>query len=378
MIKIIEGELIETLNDGKIDDTIKELENGYILILVKDNNTLHEGYVFVEDGKIVGYFYTDNKSTEIFGNAEKVLELLNHENKVIEVYKYDKDKLNLMKWLYPEMFAIEKDEKKDKKEIKKEDIKYLDIKLNIPLDVPIATDVKDFKEYLKDDKYIIVNAYRKNPEGYENAYIVYKGKNPIAAACECNYGVLLGKDACKKIEQMLNDKNSVVDVYEYDEMKLNVLLDLYPEMKIEEEKESEKEVYNEMGEIDKEEEIEISREELLKRLGLKEPDEEWVEAVLEDLFRPGDEEINELKRKIENEIIENVKNIDGVEDVKPNIEIKWENGRYFILGDVNIKRKRIFGIIKKDVDPSIIKFEIDRILKNNILNYTSDISINIE
>jgi hypothetical protein len=36
------------------------------------------------------------------------------------------------------------------------------------------------------------------------------------------------------------------------------------------------------------------------------------------------------------------------------------------------------GIIKKDIDPSIVKFEIDKVIKKNISMYTSRISINIE
>ncbi|AIJ06479.1 hypothetical protein JH146_1637 [Methanocaldococcus bathoardescens] len=396
MIKVVEGELIKTLTDGKLEDIVTELGTGYILILLKDNNKLHEGCIFVEDGEIVGYFYTDNESTEICGNAEKVLELLNHENKIIELYRYDKDKLNLMKWLYPEIFVIKKTEKRESKEEKKTEEsgeeKYLNIKLNIPLDVPIAVNVKDFEAYLNDNKYIVINVYRKISGMFENGYIIYKGKTPIAAAYECNYGVLLGEDAYKKIEQMLNDENTVIDVYEYDEKKLNVLLDVYPEMKIEDEK---KEIKKEIDRVDRtdsvsisetndvlgkvgEEEVELSREELLKKLGLTEPDEEWVETILEDFIRPSDEELQELKKKIEREIIENVKNIDGVDDVKPDINVKWENGRYFIFGDVNVKRKRILGIIKKDVEPSIVKFEIDKVIKKNISKYTSRISINIE
>ncbi len=396
MIKVVEGELVKTLTDGKLEDIVTEVGTGYILILLKDNNKLHEGYIFVENGEIVGYFYTDNESVEICGNAEKVLELLNHENKIIEIYRYDKDKLNLMKWLYPEIFIIKKTEKRESKEEKKTEEsgeeKYLNIKLNIPLDNPIAMNVKDFETYLNDNKYIVIDAYRKISGMFENGYIIYKGKTPIAAAYECNYGVLLGKDAYKKIEQMLNDENTVIDVYEYNEKKLNVLLDLYPEMKIEDEKkEIKKEIDRKMEQIGVsisetddvlgkvgEEETELSREELLKKLGIKEPDEEWVEAILEDFVRPSDEELQELKKKIEREIIENVKNIDGVDDVKPDINVKWENGRYFIFGDVNVKRKRILGIIKKDVEPSIVKFEIDKVIKKNISNYTSRISINIE
>lgn len=127
-----------------------------------------------------------------------------------------------------------------------------------------------------------------------------------------------------------------------------------------------------------EEESTVSREELLKKLGIKEPDENWIETILEDVFRPSDEELEELKEKIESEIVNKVKRMEGVSDVLVNLKIKWENGRYYIFGDVNVKRKRILGIIKKDIDPSIVKFEIDNTIKKYVSKYTSRININIE
>lgn len=113
-------------------------------------------------------------------------------------------------------------------------------------------------------------------------------------------------------------------------------------------------------------------------MGIKEPDENWIETILEDVFRPSDEELEELKEKIESEIVNKVKRMEGVSDVLVNLKIKWENGRYYIFGDVNVKRKRILGIIKKDIDPSIVKFEIDNTIKKYVSKYTSRININIE
>jgi len=70
--------------------------------------------------------------------------------------------------------------------------------------------------------------------------------------------------------------------------------------------------------------------------------------------------------------------LDGVSDVSVDLKIKWENGRYYIFGDVNVKRKKILGIIKKDIDPSLVKFEIDKIIKEHMSKYTSRINIHIE
>ena len=412
MIKVVEGELIRTLEDGELEQLICEVRTGYILILVKENGKLHEGYIFVEDGQIVGSYYTDNESTEIFGDEKYVIELLKCDNKVIELCRYTKDKLNLMKWLYPEIF--EKNKKEDKKEAKTEtkDIpeeQYLNIKLNIPLDNLLESDAKDFEKYLKDGKYILINAYRKVDGVFENGYIIYREKTPIAAAYERDIGVLLGKDACEKIKELLNDENAIIDVYEYDEKIVEVVLEIYPQMKLvkEEEKKVErhkkvediiaemraikeeteeskeiKEVKDEKPQEEDQESLEkldeLSREELLKKLGIKEPDDTWVETILEDVFRPSEEELKELKQKIEKEIVDKIKEIKGVGSVDTDINVKWENGRYYIFGDVNIKRKRILGLIRKEVEPSLIKVEIDKIIKKYIPKSTSRISINIE
>ncbi|WP_456417422.1 DUF2226 domain-containing protein [Methanocaldococcus sp.] len=387
MIKIVEGEFIKTLTDGNLENLVKELDRGYILIMVKENNKLHEGYIFVEDGEIVGYYYTDNHLEESIGKPDKVLELLNKENKIIELYRYDKEKLELMKWLYPEIFVKKhKVSKKESKKEEKEEIKenYLQIKLTIPLDKIISANVKDFESYLEDGKYKLINVYRKVNGFYEIGYIIYYGHTPIAAAYECKYGVLLGKDACEKIEELLKDENSVIDVYEFDEKKLTVLLDEFPEMKIEKEQKEDvidvKLYEKEEAPIltSYEEDVELSREELLKKLGISEPDEGWIESILEDLLRPSDEELKELKNRIEREIYEKIKNIDGVDDVYLDINVKWENNRYYIYGDITVKRKKILGIIKKDVDPSIIKFEIDNIIKKHLSKYTSRLSLHIE
>ncbi len=395
MIKVVDGDYVKTLYEGSLEDIIKEINTGYILILVKDGNKLHEGYIFVEDGKIVGCYYTDNESTEVFGNKEKIIELLNYENKIIDIYKYDKDKINLMKWLYPEIFVLEKvtkkkDEKKIEGETKEESEEtYINIKLDIPLDNLIEANVKDFEKYLEDNKYILINAYRKKDGKFENGYIIYEGKTPIAAAYECDLGVLLGKPAYKKVEEMLKDENTIIDVYEYNKKKTEIVLEIYPQMKILDKKEEKKDIIEDSSEheeiaaiaeeIKEESEMsEVSREELLKKLGIKEPDENWIETLLEDVFRPSDEELEELKEKIESEIVNKIKILDGVSDVSVDLKIKWENGRYYIFGDVNVKRKKILGIIKKDIDPSLVKFEIDKIIKEHMSKYTSRINIHIE
>ena len=404
MIKVVEGELIRTLDDGDLENLASEVKTGYVLILVKENGKLHEGYVFVDDGRIIGSYYTDNKSTEVCGDIKPVLELLKYEDKIIELYGYTKDKMNLMKWLYPEVFEKKSGQEKKEENVKKEEKKeigkekYMNIKLSIPLDNLLEINAKDFEKYLSDNKYIVINAYRKTDGVIENGYVIYKGKTPIAMAYERDAGVLLGENAVGKIEELLKDENTVIDVYEYDEKTTEVVLEVYPQMKLaEDKKEDEKDKEKELEldekldeddepikeslavrEVENIEETELSRDELLKKLGIKEPDEEWVDTILDDVFRPPEEELEELKKKIEEDIVNKIKKIKGVGDVNTDINVKWENGRYYIFGDINIKRRRIFGIIRTDVEPSLIKVEVDAVIKKYIPKSTSRISINVE
>lgn len=53
MIKVVDGEYVKTLYEGNLEEIINEIDTGYILILVKEGNKLHEGYIFVEDGKLL-------------------------------------------------------------------------------------------------------------------------------------------------------------------------------------------------------------------------------------------------------------------------------------------------------------------------------------
>ncbi len=384
MIKIIEGSYVGTRSEFDLDDILSKVDRGYVLIYAKDKDgTFHEGYLFFENGKLIGAYYTDNKGTEKFGDRSFITELLTKNNKVIEIYRYDKDKLNLMRWLYPEIFKLKLI--KDKFEGK-----YSNETLTLPTDTPIAKNVDNIESYLQENKYILVNIYSK--DNTENAYIVYYGETPIAAYYECEKGSLFGNDAYEKIKELLETdrENYIVDIYSFDKIKLNVILETYPKLKLEKNESedniiSEEVISEDIGEKKVEEETkeeeELSREELLKRLGIKEPDEEWVEEVINELFSPDEEDLKEICENIKRDIINKLKEIDGIKDVNVDIKVDWKNGRYFISGEVDIKRKRILGIFKKDINLSMVKLTVDKIIRNNIPKnekFTSSISIKID
>ncbi|ENN96358.1 hypothetical protein J422_02719 [Methanocaldococcus villosus KIN24-T80] len=376
MIKILEGEFLKSLKDIKLEDATREVNTGYIQIYTTEDDKIIYGYIFVENGEVVGYYYTDNKSVEDMGNPEKVLELFKKENKEIELYKYEKDKLNLLEWLYPEIFNIKKKAKaKEEIIIEEKEEDYINIKLGIPLPIPAFTNVKDFKKYLNMFEYSIVNVYRKSKDDLENGYIVYKKDIPIAAAYECKKGVLFGNKAYKKIKEMLDDKNSIIDIYPYDNKKLNILLEVYPQMEMgyEEKVEEEKKI----SEFLKKDLENLSRDELLKKLGIKEPDEDWVDGIIKDFLKPSMEDLLDLKTLIENEIKKSLKELDIVEDVLVSININWENGNYIVVGHVNVIRKKLFGLIKKTLKKETVEEIIEKCVRKYLSNYIIKVDISI-
>ena len=77
-----------------------------------------------------------------------------------------------------------------------------------------------------------MDAFKKEDGNYKRCYVIYNDGTPILAAYEDDNGVLFGKEAYSIIEDILNDSDTVVDVYKYDESKINILKEYYPEMSL--------------------------------------------------------------------------------------------------------------------------------------------------
>ena len=111
--------------------------------------------------------------------------------------------------------------------------------------------------------------------------------------------------------------------------------------------------------------INVSREELLKKLGISDPDEELINSILNSAF--GDEDtfieidIGSVEKDIENriDIILNVlKNQDLIEDYTIKTKIDVKNKKYVCLINIVLIQKKIFGMISKSLNVDSIKKDI--------------------
>jgi nitrogen regulatory protein PII len=97
----------------------------------------------------------------------------------------------------------------------------------------------------------------------------------------------------------------------------------------------------------------LSRDELLKQLGIKEPDEDFIENLIKETFDYSEDtlltedEIKDIELSIENELDKNVLSIlkdqDLIEDYALKIKIGRHNNRYVCKCDINNNTEKIFG-----------------------------------
>jgi len=406
--------IISDISDINLKDTLKEINRGCIYFIFKDKEEMDDVHIFtVNNGEIVSNVYTDGELWNIYGNIEMAYEILQDLDKKVLVYIIEDEKIVGQLFISRDSIRVKGDSREIGEVLNKNRNLLMrccsDIYFNTPYLKYIQrldkNKVRDFENYLKEDKYYLVHINLSVLNISRNGYLVYRGKKPVVAAYEDNYGILYGDMAYKKIKKLLEKNISTIDIYEYEEDFVKSLLDSYPGMKILYE---EKTVYNENGnknisiEIEEDEEnifsidddldientnieevlsgddLALSREKLLKKFGLKDPDEEWVESILREYYAPSFDELLNLKKEIEDEIVKICGNIDGVKKVNVSLEVSWEDGTYIIEGDVIIVTKKILGINLGGINPKSIRREIDNIIKRHIpTEYSLKISINI-
>ncbi|AIJ05823.1 nitrogen regulatory protein [Methanocaldococcus bathoardescens] len=131
----------------------------------------------------------------------------------------------------------------------------------------------------------------------------------------------------------------------------------------------------------------LSREELLKQLGIKEPDEDFIENIIRKTFGDyGDDiftedEIKDIEHSIENELDKNVLSIlkdqDLIEDYALKIKIKRSDKKYICTCDIIIIQKKSLGIIKKPIKIEPIKKRVMEILDSKPYNVEYEINIKL-
>lgn len=402
---------VNNISDINLKNVLKKLNDGCIYFIFKDKEEINDIiHIFtVKDGEIVSNIYANGELWNVYGDTEVAYKVLHDINKKVLIYIIEDEKIIGQLFISRATVKIEGDSKEIGRILdKNRDILLWccsDIYLNTPHIKYIRSvdknKVRDFESYLEDDKYYLVFINISVLRVRRTGYLIYKGKEPVMAAYEDNYGILCGDMAYRKIKKLLDRYISTVDIYEYTEDYVKSLLDSYPSMRIYGKKPiydggsesistevDEGDIFDFGGDIDmgdialeemlSSEDITLSREELLKKLGLKEPDEEWVENILREYYAPSFEELFDLKKKIEGEIVKICSDIKGIKKVDASLKISWEDGVYHIEGDITIEVKKLFIINLEKVDVEFIKREVDNIIKKYIpTEYSSKISVNI-
>lgn len=393
-INVIEGNFIKMSNNyDEIRDIAKNL-TGYLRVSVKKNNGFEEGYIFLDGGKRIGYYYDDGLDERFGKSAKEMIDAMKNSNYLVEIYEYDIDKLKLMKELFKEIFI--KDSPKPEKMVitqKTSDenkLNYQKIILNIPEGNHIKLSVKDdWGHYLKGK--VLLDVFKKESSNYKRGYVVYDDETPILAAYEDNNGVLFGKKAYSIIENLLKDPDAVIDVYEYDDFKINMLKEYYPKMNLieedsnngfdvdEENEDLEKFVELLLNKKKKEEEENLSREELLEKFGIKTPDNELIDNFVNSVLVPSDDELKNLENEFKEKITKFLREEDDIQSYSLDLSVKYnEDEGYICKCHVDLIPKKKFGIIKKELNTEYIIDKINRIIKDNILDVKPEIVVNVK
>jgi len=405
------SKIISDISDINLKNALKELNRGCIYFIFKNKEGIDDVHIFtVNDGEIVSNVYTNGELWNVYGNTELAYEILHDINKKVLLYIVEDENVIGQLFISRETIKVKGDSKEIGEVLNKNRnilIRWCsDIYFNTPYIKYIQrvdkSKVRDFESYLKENKYYLVHINLSVLNVHRNGYLVYRGKKPVAAAYEDNYGILYGDMAYRKIKRLLEKNISIIDIYEYREDFVKSLLDSYPGMRVICE---EKRAYNESEDISieieedggnifdinydisiedvkieetlSEDDLALSREELLKKFGLKDPDEEWVESILKEYYAPSFDELLILKKELENEIVKICSKIKGIKKINVSLEVSWEDETYIIEGDVIVVTKKVLGIIG-GINPRSIRREIDNVIKRRIpTDYSLNISINI-
>jgi len=394
-------DIISNISDIDLKSILKELNKGCIYFIFKDKEEVNDIHIFaVNNGEIVSNIYTDGRLWNVYGDTETAYEIVLDVNKKVFLYLVEDERVVGQLFISKDSIKVKGDTKELNKALSKNrDILRVcckDIYINTPhikyVQHVNKNKLKDFENYLEEGKYYLVHINLSVLNIYRNGYLVYEGKKPIMATYEDNYGILCGSVAYRKIKKLMEKSISKVDIYQYRDDFVKTLLERHPEMRIEYVEEGQKkmdemidtaqdilEVADTEGiSLEDSGESTLSKEELLKKFGLMEPDENWVDKVLKGAYAPSLEELLHLKKEIEEEIVKRCGKMKGVKKVKVSLEITWEDGVYFIEGDVTIETKKLFGIVLGEVNPESIKKEIDNIIKTYVpTEYSTKLFISV-
>jgi len=367
------GEIVSSISNIDLKSILRELHRGCIYFIFKEGERINDVHIFtVKDGEIVSNIYTDGELWNASGDIEVAYEIIQDVDKKVILYLVEGERVVGQLYISEGVIKIEGDTREIDKVLNKKRIFKIccrDIFLNTSCIRYLRPGDKDFERYLEEGKYYLVHINLSILSISRNGYVIYRGREPVIAAYEDNYGILCGNIAYRKIRKLMERSISTIDLYQCSEDFVKTILEKFPEMKVNLEEEEDL--------LEEEEDI-PSREEVLRELGLEEPDENWIEKVLKEVYSPSFEELLNLKREIEKDIVKRCKGIKGVKDVKVSLDIAWEDGVYVIEGEVKVERKKLLFIPIGKVDRERIEREIDKVIKSHIpTEYSTRISISI-
>ncbi|MBA2852839.1 hypothetical protein HNP89_000776 [Methanococcus maripaludis] len=384
---IIEGKFVKMGSNYKeLFDELPENFIGHVRLSLKVNGQFKESHLFLNNKKIIGG-YSDYEG-EFFGNdavvnAMKMAEL----GAIVDIFLYTDSMLSMMQNSNKKLFLINETVKKSAVE-KKKVITPDNGRISVPEGKPIKLGVSnDFEKYL--GKYALLELFKKIDGTYHRGYVTYNGNLPITAVYQAENKLTFGNNAFEMFNDIINeDDDFAIDVYEYNKSKIDYFIEEYPEsvlsikpVKIEiPETELPKYVqevkdFNEYLENDdfetessKQVEEDISREELMKKLGIRTPTEDMIENLLDDVFEPSKTEMG----AIENELLEKInayfsENTDILE-FETELSIEYSDDDEFIATCcVNTTSDENSEVIKKDIED---------IFESYIIEMISDVTVN--
>ena len=123
------------------------------------------------------------------------------------------------------------------------------------------------------------------------------------------------------------------------------------------------------------------RDELLKKLGIKLPDDDFIENIINETFVPDKAELREMEKnateKLSKNLFDMLKEQDIIDEYVLDVEVEYENGAYIYKCKICLIPKRSFGIIKKKINIDSIRKRTEDLLNSFGINAKYDIQVKI-
>ncbi|ABR54227.1 conserved hypothetical protein [Methanococcus vannielii SB] len=391
---IIEGKFVKMGSDyNEIFDGLPNNFLGYIRVSMKINGGFKEGYLFLKDKKIIGGY--SNFEEELFGNSAIIkTQEIAKKSSIIDIFLYTEQMLNMMENTNNKVFSTVKNSEKVEPS-KNVNLKTPNsVKISIPEGNPIKLGIyENYEDYFK--KYSILEIFKKVEGGYLRGYIAYNGKIPVCAIYVSQNSIKFGNSAMFEFKKMIDENEDLVfDVYEYSKSKIDYFIESYPEsevffdnvknfetvkstLKVENQNESTEKNLDNLNSFEKPkiEEESISRDELMKKLGIKTVNDEMIENLLEDIFEPTKIELESIKAELLEKITEYLKNNNEISEFNVKLAITYDkefNADCNVYATLKYDSKNL----ESKLNPDILKLEIKNIFNNYVIDINPDLTIN--